>query len=178
MTKRTVPQAVFDSPAAIRAAKAGHAAATRELAETPRHLLGEGNPNHPRYDAPAKSRAALPVEDIIAPDDVPTTCPHCGARTVMGQGPQDGVSQEQCADPACGQRFNVHLENDGPPLSADEGRWLTAFDSEMQKQYAVGWRDLGPTERELVDRYGDLDPPEAAAEFGEDYDLTRLTHWR
>ena len=50
MSKRTVPQAVFDSPEAKRIAAAGHAQACAELARTPRHLLGEGNPNHPRYD--------------------------------------------------------------------------------------------------------------------------------
>lgn len=51
MKKRSVPQAVFDSPgAAGKAAKLGHEAACAELDRTPRHLLGEGNPNHPRYD--------------------------------------------------------------------------------------------------------------------------------
>jgi len=50
MEKRTVPQAVFDSPQAIRVAKQGHREACEELARTPRHLLDEGNPNHPRYD--------------------------------------------------------------------------------------------------------------------------------
>lgn len=50
MTKRTVPQAVFDSPQALKAAKQGHAQACQELADTPRHMLDEGNPNHPRYD--------------------------------------------------------------------------------------------------------------------------------
>lgn len=50
MEKRTVPQAVFDSPQAQRAAKRGHEEACQELARTPRHLLDEGNPNHPNYD--------------------------------------------------------------------------------------------------------------------------------
>lgn len=50
MQKRTVPQAVFDSPEAQRAARQGHAQACRELADTPRHLLSSGNPNHPQYD--------------------------------------------------------------------------------------------------------------------------------
>lgn len=50
MEKRTVPQAVFDSPEALRIAKQGHAEACRKLDATPRHLLGEGNPNHPMYD--------------------------------------------------------------------------------------------------------------------------------
>ena len=50
MIKRTVPQAVFDSPQALRAAKRGHEEACRELANTPRRMLDEGNPNHPMYD--------------------------------------------------------------------------------------------------------------------------------
>jgi hypothetical protein len=47
MTKRTVPQAVFDSKEAIKVARAGHAQACRELDNTPRHLLDPSNPNHP-----------------------------------------------------------------------------------------------------------------------------------
>lgn len=49
MNRRTVPQAVFDAfpkhlaQEAMRQAK-------EELDNTPRHLLDEGNPNHPRYD--------------------------------------------------------------------------------------------------------------------------------
>lgn len=50
MQKRSVPQAVFDSPAALRAAREGHKLACAELAATPRHLLNEGNPNHPSHD--------------------------------------------------------------------------------------------------------------------------------
>lgn len=49
MQKRSVPQAVFDSPAAQRAAREGHKQACAELAATPRHLLGEGDPNHPSH---------------------------------------------------------------------------------------------------------------------------------
>ena len=48
--KRTVPQAVFDSPEALRVAKQAHKEACEQLDRTPRHLLDEGNPNHPRYD--------------------------------------------------------------------------------------------------------------------------------
>ena len=49
--KRTVPQAVFDSPAAQKAAKAGHLQACRELdakfaAGGPFDI---GDPNHPMY---------------------------------------------------------------------------------------------------------------------------------
>jgi len=50
MERRTVPQAVFDSKEALRAAREGHRQACEELARTPRHLLDEGNPNHSRYD--------------------------------------------------------------------------------------------------------------------------------
>lgn len=50
MRLRTVPQAVFDSPQALKVAKEGHRLACEQLARTPRHLLDEGNPNHPRYD--------------------------------------------------------------------------------------------------------------------------------
>jgi hypothetical protein len=50
MKKISVPQSVFDSPEAMKVAKKGHAEACAELAKTPRHLLDEGNPNHPMYD--------------------------------------------------------------------------------------------------------------------------------
>jgi hypothetical protein len=48
--KRTVPQAAFDSAEALRVARAGHNQACEALDRTPRHMLDEGNPNHPRYD--------------------------------------------------------------------------------------------------------------------------------
>lgn len=50
ISKRSVPEAVFCTPSALRAAREGHLEACRELNATPRELLGEGNPNHPRYD--------------------------------------------------------------------------------------------------------------------------------
>lgn len=50
IVKRSVPQAVFDSPEAIKAAKEGHRLACKELNETPRHLLDPSNPNHPSHD--------------------------------------------------------------------------------------------------------------------------------
>lgn len=49
--KRTVPQAVFDSKDALRISKVGHKQACDELDRTPRHMLNEGNPNHPMYDS-------------------------------------------------------------------------------------------------------------------------------
>ena len=50
MEKRTVLQAVIDSPQAIRATKQGHAEACRELANTPRQRLDDCNPNHHRNE--------------------------------------------------------------------------------------------------------------------------------
>jgi hypothetical protein len=49
--KRTVPQAVFDSPQALKAAREGHRQACEEL-EAQFQAGGpfdEGNPNHPMY---------------------------------------------------------------------------------------------------------------------------------
>lgn len=48
--KRSVPQVVFDSPEALRAAREGHRRACEELARVPRHMLDVGNPNHPIHD--------------------------------------------------------------------------------------------------------------------------------
>lgn len=48
--KRTVPQSVFESKEAMRCIRAGHKQACDDLDATPRHLLSEGNPNHPMYD--------------------------------------------------------------------------------------------------------------------------------
>ena len=50
IAKRSVPQAIFDSPEALRIAKLATKEATDELNATPRNLLDEGNPNHPSYD--------------------------------------------------------------------------------------------------------------------------------
>lgn len=51
MAKKTsVPQSVFDSKMALRVAKLATKQATDELNNTPRYLLDEGNPNHPKYD--------------------------------------------------------------------------------------------------------------------------------
>jgi hypothetical protein len=48
--KRTVPQVVFETKEALKAAKEGHAQACRELDKVPHHMVDEGNPNHPMYD--------------------------------------------------------------------------------------------------------------------------------
>lgn len=50
MQKRTIPQAVFETKEAKRIIRAGMNLAIDELENTPRHLLNEGNPNHPMYD--------------------------------------------------------------------------------------------------------------------------------
>lgn len=50
MADRTIPQAVFESPEALRVIKAGHEQACRELERKPIHQLDEGDPNHPMYD--------------------------------------------------------------------------------------------------------------------------------
>jgi len=50
MTKRTVPQAVFDSKDARRIQAAGHKQACEELDRMHPSQLDEGNPNHPMYD--------------------------------------------------------------------------------------------------------------------------------
>jgi len=48
--KYDIPQSIFDSKVARRIQAAGHAQACEELENTPRHMLNEGNPNHPMYD--------------------------------------------------------------------------------------------------------------------------------
>lgn len=48
--KRTIPQAVFDGPDAIRVSKAGHKQACEELARLHPSQLDPSNPNHPNHD--------------------------------------------------------------------------------------------------------------------------------
>lgn len=50
MTKRSIPQSVFESKEAIRTAILGHQDACDQLARTPRRMLDLGNPNHPSND--------------------------------------------------------------------------------------------------------------------------------
>ena len=59
LKKRDVPQSVFDSPQALAMARKATKEATDELNRTPRHLLDEGNPNHPRFDSPRFSYRVL-----------------------------------------------------------------------------------------------------------------------
>lgn len=51
MAKVTVPQAVFDSKVARQIQKIATKQAIEDLDRKPRHMLDEGNPNHPMYDA-------------------------------------------------------------------------------------------------------------------------------
>ncbi len=48
--KRDIPQAVFDSKDARRIQSSGHHEACAELDRQPRHMLDDGNPNHPMYN--------------------------------------------------------------------------------------------------------------------------------
>lgn len=48
--KRSVPQAVFDSPEAISIAREGHRRACADLAKLHPTQLDTGNPNHPIND--------------------------------------------------------------------------------------------------------------------------------
>lgn len=64
--KRTVPQAVFDSPQALKAAREGHRQACAEL--DAQFLAGgpfdEGNPNHPQYNT--KTLFGYPEKEFLA----------------------------------------------------------------------------------------------------------------
>lgn len=51
MKKIFIPQSVFDSPQALAIAKAGHKQACADLARKHPSDLGEGNPNHPKYES-------------------------------------------------------------------------------------------------------------------------------
>lgn len=55
------------------------------------------------------SRSTMPVEDIGAPEDVPTTCGYCGARTMLDKSAAhyDEPDDEHCANVECGQRYRV-----------------------------------------------------------------------
>lgn len=50
MKTRTVPQWIFETKDALKAARLGHEDACRELARTPADRLDIGNPNHPVND--------------------------------------------------------------------------------------------------------------------------------
>ena len=57
-------------------------------------------------------------------------------------------------------------------------QWRTGFNTALQAHFAISTDDAGLTDTELA-RYADLEPKEAALQFGEDYDLDRVDQsWR
>ncbi len=56
--------------------------------------------------------------------------------------------------------------------------WRDDFNAALQAHFAITLDDAGLTYTELS-RYADLEPKEAALQFGEDYDLDRIDRgWR
>ncbi|HHA2447639.1 TPA: hypothetical protein ACOEBD_003486 [Stenotrophomonas maltophilia] len=56
--------------------------------------------------------------------------------------------------------------------------WRDAFNAALQSHFAITIEDAGLSDAELA-RYVDLEPKEAALQFGEDYDLDRIDQgWR
>ena len=56
--------------------------------------------------------------------------------------------------------------------------WRDAFNAALQSHFAITIEDAGLSDAELA-RYVDLEPKEAALQFGEDYDLDRVDlGWR
>ena len=51
--------------------------------------------------------------------------------------------------------------------------WRDAFNAALQSHFAITIGDAGLTDTELS-RYADLEPKEAALQFGDDYDLDRV----
>ena len=51
--------------------------------------------------------------------------------------------------------------------------WRDAFNAALQSHFAITTDDAGLTDTELS-RYADLEPKEAALQFGEDYGLDRI----
>ncbi len=58
-------------------------------------------------------------------------------------------------------------------MSTVDRSWLCAFDVAMEWFFAIDHDDAGMSEEVLL-RYVDLSPREAALQFGEDYDLQRI----
>lgn len=58
-------------------------------------------------------------------------------------------------------------------MSAVGRDWLCAFDNAMKRYFLIDHADAGVSEEVLL-RYADLAPREAALQFGEDYDLQRI----
>lgn len=61
---------------------------------------------------------------------------------------------------------------------AGESLWVYAFDTQMMSRYAVNLADLGIDRQQLVARYGDMTPEDAAHQYGIDYDLIDCGPWR
>ena len=56
--------------------------------------------------------------------------------------------------------------------------WRDAFNAALQSHFAITIEDAGLSDAELA-RYADLEPKEAALQFGDDYDLDRVDRgWR
>lgn len=51
--------------------------------------------------------------------------------------------------------------------------WLEEFDQAMKRYFAIDHHDAGMSEADIA-RYRDLEPKEAALQYGEDYDLNRI----
>lgn len=58
-------------------------------------------------------------------------------------------------------------------MSTVDHSWLCRFDDAMKELFAIDHDDAGMSEEVLL-RYADLEPREAALQFGEDYDLQRV----
>ncbi len=58
-------------------------------------------------------------------------------------------------------------------MSTIDPDWLREFDAAMKKLLAIDHDDAGLDEEVLL-RYADLIPREAALQYGEDYDLQRV----
>ena len=58
-------------------------------------------------------------------------------------------------------------------MSAIDRNWLSGLDDAMKRFFAIDHDDAGMSEEVLL-RYADLSPQEAALQFGEDYDLRRV----
>ena len=54
--------------------------------------------------------------------------------------------------------------------------WLRDSDASLKSMLAIDHKDAGLGEIELM-RYADLPARDAALQFGEDYELTRIEHW-
>ena len=58
-------------------------------------------------------------------------------------------------------------------MSKVDHTWLSKLDDSMKVLFAIDHDDAGMSEEVLL-RYADLSPREAALQFGEDYDLQRV----